>query len=602
MAGIMLDLLLIGVFTSLPVFAEDRTSESKWIEEAAKIINGFGGGDIKLSKEEMKAYLNSIAFKTIDLDEDGALYFEEYIAAYLYCDKVIDSAGRTTWDCNADTAKEKYSRDTTGLKSKAIDAIHLMKNSQNVFWQEHIKQLVDAHWGRACNNKCGTDLDLNSLARYLQNEEKLKPKIRSAKNRVARLTKEIGGRKDVRKDNFRVLYFDTAFDDADIDNSNHLDILEIKKKYDHPQVIKEFIEYSDSDFHLSKTEFLQLAANLNTQLGRLLDHALDLEWDRIAGSVPSVKLEGNLDAVLARQEEEAREAARKQVVSTVAGFDWVKDRGIILAGKPIYSKEKKVFLLDESQPIFTLRVIKDFTKAGDKAESATLNWTKDAGGDSVFGVNAAFRFDYYVPSWYDQSEWTFRPAIGLELDKSGKGKDKEDIQKYFLAGDWYINHGSDFIGSSYFQFGPVIERDLHKKVDKITGFVEWEPYLRIGRISTGVWHKFGFLSVFARPRVAIELDDVLRKPRGQSTSDNSFLRYGIQVGLSLFDDTTITYELKQRNSLEGFRENHFFQEMQVEWALNKEKQYSITFNYKNGEDRPTFTDVEKYSIGFGVKF
>jgi hypothetical protein len=254
---------------------------------------------------------------------------------------------------------------------------------------------------------------------------------------------------------------------------------------------------------------------------------------------------------------------------------------------------------------------------------------KNKGSEPIFGVDGAIRLDYYEPSLVNYETMSFRPAVGVQWNRSGTGKDKRNIQRYYLDVDWFWNHPGDVLRSSQFQIGPLYERDSVKNIDKITGLVEWEPYLNLPLLpSTGIRHSlfvddslFGdksFLgdgslfgddpsSFFVRPRLALELSEILDQPEPQGMSkkvpNNTFFRYGMEAGFTLLRGRlNINYKMFHRVAADDPRREFIFHDATLNWSIDEEGHYTLTPGYKNGRTSPDFKHLDQFIAGFGLKF
>lgn len=253
-------------------------------------------------------------------------------------------------------------------------------------------------------------------------------------------------------------------------------------------------------------------------------------------------------------------------------------------------------------------MIKDFNTADDKAESAEINWSKDAGESSTRSIDAALRFELHNPA-LQRDAFRLTPAAGLEFEGAGEGEDKKRLFKYFGLVDLEIYHNWPVLKSSHFEIGPVFEDEREQDIEKLTGLIEWEPHLRVGGLATGV--PYPLLGVentglYVYPVLAVELNNVTTQPEPKEGEDPipdaSYFRYGFKAGLTIGKRLSCTYELSQRTSISGDDADHTYQDGALEYFLEEKKRLSLKLFYKRGEDSPDFEKVERYGLGLGVKF
>ena len=422
-----------------------------------------------------------------------------------------------------------------------------------------------------------------------------------------------------------------AFKELDANGDNYLSIWEVSKKYRQENVLQEFakaINKTSSDqksqdiFSLDSDRYRTLPTG--TVIGFSLEKMVGDEWlelgmdfsgERVSVTTVKARFEG-----LEKEEQEKKKLKNRKKVS---GPGLTANRGLVLLGERIYDEASKSIYIDRTKQSLTLRIIKEFTSAGTEALPAMFSVLKNKGSAPIFGVDGAIRLDYYEPRLANYTDMSFRPAVGAQWNRSGTGKKKRNIQRYYLNVDWFWNHPGDILRSSQFQIGPLYERDSVKNIDKITGLVEWEPYLNLPLLpSTGIRHSLfmdkslfgdGSLfgddpsSFFVRPRLALELNEVLdqTEPQGMSKKvpNNTFFRYGMEAGFTLLKGRlNINYKMFHRIAADDSRREFIFHDATLNWSIDEEGHYTLTAGYKNGRTSPDFIHLDQFTAGFGLKF
>ena len=575
----------------------DNVDVSTWLSEAEKIVQAHGSNG-RLSSEQFKGYQNQLKFREVDSNKDGKLQFEEYRNGYLYC---------TAGGCNS--RPQSWYDNFEELLDAEADADAGVLYDKNADWSGYINYVSGRLWGLACPS-CGGSLNANGVARYLAvvANGKLRPRTAKSRNeRYLALRSELDH--DESKALKRLVELE-IFEDADNDATCSLDVREVKAKLDHPKLLTQFGIISQGDFHIELAEFRTLMEGdlpgdedfnlrqvVNAMRSARLDQFPEEEDTRVADV-----FENQENDQRAEQEQKAKTDAAK----LVSGTGWVPHRGLVLYGNRKYDEHGKRVEVDWSQPSLLMRVVQDFAVANSRATPAKLNWTKSAGDDAVFGADAAIRFDYYNPAISKRtSPVHWRPAIGLELERSGAGAGAKRLQKYYLWADLFAHHDMGVWQSSQLQFGPVFERETVKNIDKLAGEIEWVPYLLFPRFTTGIYQPVlgsSNLHFYLSPRLALEFNELLDAPDDPALVDDSFFRYGARMGLAWGKHLTLDYEANQRRPIDDFGESFFYNEAQLNWSLDEEKRYTLSLSYKNGEDFPDFESVEEYTAGIGIKF
>ncbi len=600
-------LIVLFLVSQLAFAAPDPVDQDQLRKAALKIISEYGSRGT-LSRSQMRNYLNDEAFRAIDTDKDNVLQFVEYRNAKLYCTR--PDTGRIEWRCDTDQRAIELRFDALANGQNLFAKDLLTKD--RITWAPIVEQQLEAWWSRA-NPASADTLVADELVRLFTTNALLKRATpgTTLQTRLANYPAQDGS---ITVDDIDSEVALIGLATADTNISASVDLLEFLKALDGPTAVSDYnellmsVEPPTPILAINKIGKSQMEAGVG---GSTLDH---ISWkysgliaeasDGAIGNSQNINTAvANINAIVI-QEQEARQ--RKTVRSGPFGSAYVKDRGIIFPpNAAIYDAASKTVSIKEGESFTTLRVIQDFTKAGSKAAAGSLTWSKDAGSSPSPDINVSVRVDRYIESWDNLRDggWRIRPAGGVHYNRVGRGDDKTDVRKAFIVFDTYLADGDGFLRASHFQFGPVLEKDQVAQTDKLTGLIEWEPVLAFPGFTTGVYYPLSKnVQWYARPRLALELNNILDKPAASNVVDSSFYRYGLEFGWQFGERATLTYDYRQRHSTNDTDEDYHFQTAQLEWQLDEFGVYKLTFGFSQGRDTPDFKRVEQYKMGLGVKF
>lgn len=577
-----------------------------------------------IDREELRGYLNAEAFDKIDRygDKNNALNKDECFTEKFYCRPVNGGM----WECNDE---EGHCSDKIGSEGNKDSYIALtpedLYKSRNMWWKYSINARLDAQWNRAMKDCSGSgcgSLGVDALASHMEEEAKRRKNVNTPQSRIKKLKGIVAGNTTVTYDEFRKLIYFEEFDSSDSDMSRTLDISEFIKAFsDQGGTVKDFVDIANNNkpanFQIQRNQFQQTIQSVISygKFGSELDKKAYNEWNSLTykdkDNDDDITLVSGLIRNINEEEQSAIEERKKKKGVTVFGRTWLKKRGLLLTGKPLTNKKGTPVALDLSngaEPTWTLRLIQDFTKADSEAKPAQFNWSKAAGEESEASILAVLRFDYFNPTWFDSKR--FHPAFGVEFNRSKTSKKKVYTQKYYVLADWFVTHKScifSILCESGFQVGPVYENDLENDIEKLTGLIEWELGLNIGKFSTGVRHAIdrgtaSESSIYVRPRLALEINEIINEPKGADTSDSSFFRYGLEIGYKFTNRLTLIYNYKQWHATDDSDEDYSFKDASLQLKLDPHGMSTIKAGYKKGEASPKFEEVEKYEVGLGIRF
>jgi hypothetical protein len=595
-------LLFVVVLTCTAALGADLNSIRK---EAAEIIGAYGGSDRILNSAEFRSYVGDKAFDDIDADEDEQLVFEEYFGAHLY----IHLGTNQAWTVNAAEAKGRFSEDK-GTGRLDANQIYIT----NEAWRSTIDHRAATMFNAASGG--GAFIDEDALVEYFARPATSSDGPATPKTRLMHLRQLCGIDETarVKEEHFNALYVVEQFTALDVDQSTQIDLYEWSTVA-HSKMLEDFIVVSGRDFLVSSNEYTSMAARKPNTAERyyLLDGGMQEEWEDYSPVENSRGEEEISQSALLKGFEDVyqiqvAEAKTKQGL-TILGFPWLQNQGIVLRrGGAYYDKVDEAFRLSETKPAVVLRLVKDFNTANDKAESAVLNWSKDAGTNGIWSADAALRFDFHIPGLHRDDFW-LTPAAGVAVEKSGQGDEEKELYKFFGLLDLDIFHDLPVLKSSHFQIGPVYEYERSKDIQKLTGLIEWDPHLRVGSLATGVPYPLLGLNdvrLYSYPVLAVELNNVNVQPAPKEgedpISDASFARYGLKAGLKIGERVSCSYMWSKRSSIDRGKSDHTYYEGAIEYFLDDHERFSVKGSYEKGENSPDFERVEKFAVGLGIKF
>lgn len=597
-----------------------KDSPDNYRKEAMEILAKYGGIDSLLSKEELRIYLADQEFENIDGDENGYISYEEYLKAYLYCERLerdIENTKGQLWMCRDEIAEAinsqpqatednnpaliKYRKEKQ-LAGGKLTSSHLLSNEQ---WKKKIAKLTDVKWDKIKDiNNPNQPLTVEGVATYLMQEDNDFLKYHNKDYRMDKLRKflNIDAEEFITKDQFFRFRKHEIFMQTDTDGNNAVDIAEIQGAFKTSVIVKNFIALAQKD----ESFFLYNFDKLNgTTLEYIINDKIEEEWLRLFSQYPSKERVSKLDAQFAIEEKAHLDEQKGKEATKLLGGTWIKGTGLILEGDRSYNKKTEKESLDYSKEALTLKFIKNFTNSGVNADPGTFSWVKDDGEDHVFGFEFAVRFDYYDPDWYNIRKNEIRPAFGLEINKSGSGDKKKDEHRFYLLGDLFISHDWNFWKASRIQFGPYLEFDNANDDDKVTGLIEWEPQLNILGFNTGVYYplfgsdNYGF---FFRPIFALEIDSYFNTSDNSDAEDNTLLRYGLHTGLRFYKQIEISHKARQRHIIDNWDKDSFYHETSARWTPDPNEWIYFEVAFKKGKESPDDDSIEQYSSSIGVKF
>ena len=620
----------------------DINSETSFLEKARELIDNYGRngtlGFTELTagridpKAGLTGYINDAQVKKIFPDADHGVTFEDWYSGYLYCRPLPGNI--VNFECNSTDHSEiaKHFEDDFG-KIDGIPITNAILYENNSFWRTYVNAKTLTHWSYISDETPEISDDtperwsLPRVAEYLKKTHgiataRLSPEERLKKLETLASNSSIGSNSTkISEDTFEAFISDEIFDRADTDKSGYLDIYEAKKAFPIEKFLSSFLnasqEEEEPNVQISKKDFdfIPNTPELeNYVFAQILVERKQISHTRISAPPKDLEISSIKQDFQSQYENETKrletEAEKKQNES-VSGIGWIPDRGLMILGERKYDKDSKKVSLDGGQPALMMRLIKDYTVDNNKASGATFSLSKTKGEDRESSANAAIRFNYYHPTLYDFSNGhSVVPAFGLQWDRSGSGEKRQDTRRAFLLADWYWGHGdpaTSFWSASQILIGPVYERDEVKNIDKVTGMIQVEPLLGFGNFRTGVRLPiFGkdaqTASIYFMPRVALELGEILDSPSDVEEPDANFFRADMKIGIRIFKRAEFTYFPRFYKGLDGSKQTHFSSEFSLEWFFDKEKRYSLTAEYKKGEFAPSFTDIDQYKVGLGVKF
>ena len=580
-------------FMTGPGMAADVT---KIKSDVVKLFTKYAGPDNLLSPDELRRYLKDEQFKEVDGDEDGELSLREYVSSKRYCQQL-----GSYWDCTTKEAGERWIADKKKATGNVLTAETLYDANQQTRMQiDNRKRAILEATGQAG----GGDITQNEMVDYFVTRSTTSIRPRTVKNRMNHLKTFSDSADSVERADFKDFIAAETFADLDGDGSGFLDITEMNK-YDHDEYVSDFLNISGNDFLVSSEEFQKVTVNSpnRTEFYHLFDKEFGDNWDSKAhyDNETIAKLDKLTKEFEKERETQIEKLAKKQE-KILFGLPWIPNKGLLVLGETVYDKVEEARVINEDKFAVTARLVKDFTTADSEAKAALVGWEKEAGDNDVWSVDAALRFDLPMPGFQAH------PAFGMAMERSGQGEDKSELYKYYGIIDWDIPNELFFINSSHIQIGPVYEDEQEKKIEKLTGLIQWEPQLDFHWFATGVRYPlFGNnnISIYGYPIFAVELNDIVEQPEPEEgeeeVEDASFLRLGAKVGLHLGKRLQVTYEIKQRYDLDKLEDDYLFQNAQLELTFDEEKRFSIVFDFEHGRDTPDFKKAEKYSVGLGLK-
>jgi hypothetical protein len=625
-------LLMLGV---MPTAAAAQPSGSSTVpssvapSEAQKIMSTYDTSrDGVLDKGEFRDYIIAHTFGIHNQNGDDLIDQDEYTRAFLYCRRQ-----GSAWPCDIEKTWERWYED--GEKSEQLTLVLLLKNNQ--LFKNAVDRATEVHWARAaaaagsfdgtlrgqlekkeyCRTVSHTStsaapaLDLTRLALYLDNEGRRKQRASpETREDFLRHCPADAAPPLVRKSAYVLRYTVEKLEEVDLDGNLALSPAEFMALF---RSLRDFQALVDPETgHVELLSLIAAATEVPTKhawIGTLMENASNEQWDALAGGETTATMD-DLRGAWADAESAARLKVTK--VEEVFGLPYIPNRGILFKGKPEVTKAGKV-VVDDRFVAVTGRVIKRFMEAGENAASASLSYsrqrlpTTDA---TAFSVNGALRLDFYHPALYP----TFRLALGPEWeygrikkrtlsDRANDTATDVDVRRLFLLGQLDLAGGFGILDGHSLQLGPVYEVDEETDINRFAGIVEWEPLLTLGPIATGTWNPFaqGKVEIFLAPRAGLELGEITDAPES-NTPDASYLKYGFEIGVRLWDRITTKYVLAQRNSLENLSRDFTYHEVTVEWALDPAKHYFVNGSYKRGRNSPSFDHREIIEVGLGVKF
>lgn len=605
-----------------PLFG-DMNSETKALDHARKILSTYGrGGTLCIDGPDpdlgLTAYINHQEFKTIFKDAGGQLSFDEWYGGFLFCESIRGTT--KTFECKIDDPQTSVDKFKSDFKNAPEDGklTEKLLYRNNHFWKAYVDSKAQTHW-QYVSSDLNTRWTESEVAVYLKKVEEIRTSRISVDDRMDKLTKFLESNEattdKVKEEVLEEFFRQEIFESADSDHSDFLDIYEAKRAFPVENFLLSFIDASGADLRISRSDYDDIASGkINAYIFTKVIVALkDMTPHRRIGEQPKPIALSDIKRDYESQYTNKSKHLEAQIIeddkqAVSGGVGWIPDRGLLIFGEKKYDRVGKKVVLDGNEPALLMRVIEDFTKDDGKASLATFSLSKTKGEGREYAADVALRFNYYNPRLYDFSKgYSVVPGFGLQWNRSGSGDKRQDIRKAFLLADWYWGHGGSFWSASELQIGPIFERDEVKNIDKLTGLIQLEPLLRIGSFTTGVrmpilGKNTSTASIYFRPRVALELGEILDKPAGVEKPDANFLRAELDVGLRMFRKSELTYKPRYYKGLDGSRQSHFYNEVTLSWYFDKQERYSINAKYKKGEVSPTFTDIDQYNVGLGLKF
>ena len=638
--------LALGIgMASMSSFAEVPT---KYLKQAATIIEETGGADKKLQKAEYLEYIQAKQFKLIDTDEDEQLSAKEFQNAGLHC------IGRSPFAPAKFTFKCQDSVGASALMSQ-INSNNNDTVNVNTLYKSHTvwKDIFDKRVQTTFNNK--TDLTKIDLALVLENKD-----TRSSPARLMYAFSQIP-LPDSSPFKADYLALNKVLVDLDLDDSGSIDQFEYLV----------FAPKTFADITQSKNSFTQMVElninECNTVSPNVSIFSVDIACllRESNKNVPRIDLKNDVNAIYnlylkfkadfsntyqnAKNKSKAislfanRLAERqknKAMNNQWDPFFYNKEQGLILLGE----KDNKdgTFSADKNKTGLYLRVLSDFEEY-DKPEKASFTWnkTKDAAGNNTKENSAdiVVRFDFFSPVFEEHGIYPDLASLGIGFDRSGDGTQEVLNEERFLFiasnADIILKKSiwPDFSFSSSLKYGkqeartPLPDNITNMKTfNKRSLRLTYKPTLNfLGLISLGKTNKvsksfawfvnptFSYINdrVFSEKEWFVASDSGVEVETPVSVSaeememmdDNfNYLKFTLETGVTFYENISLKYTKTFWEELSVSNEDFNYEVFTLEYKFSRLDNIALKFSYKNGieDTQEEFAKIKE--VGFSVLF